>query len=195
MFFILFSEMRQPKDAMKAVWTLQIFATTYYSVFSVVIYVYLGSGVESPALLSLSSVWSKTTFAIGLANFLISGGLYAHTAAKLLFVRLFRHSRHLYSHTLLGWSVWVVLCFASTAIAFVLASAVPIFSDLVSIIASVFASWYTYGFAGFFWLYDTYHRDPDDGKGASSGDGEARCSSWRQFLLAHSFVLPALMSR
>lgn len=60
-------------------------------------------------------------------------------------------------HTFLGWSVWIALCFAASAIAFVLASAVPIFSDLVGITASVFASWYTYGVAGFFWLHDTYH--------------------------------------
>jgi len=180
MFFILISEMRRPEDAMKAAWTLQVFATVYYAVFSVVIYVYLGSGVESPALLSLSSVWSKITFAIGLANFLISGGLYAHTAAKLLFVRFFRRSRHLYSHTLLGWSVWVFLCFAATAIAFVLASAVPIFSDLVGITASVFASWYTYGIAGFFWLYDAYYL---------GGGKEALKRRWGGTVLALATIL------
>ena len=43
------------------------------------------------------------------------------------------------------------------AIAFILAAAVPIFSDLIGITASVFASWYTYGIAGFFFLYDTYY--------------------------------------
>ncbi|KZT06809.1 uncharacterized protein LAESUDRAFT_736693 [Laetiporus sulphureus 93-53] len=156
-FFTLISEMRRPQDAMKAAWTLQVFATIYYAVFSAVVYVYLGNAVQSPALLSLSPVWSKIIFAMGLANFLISGALYAHTAAKLVFVRVFRRSRHLYSHTLPGWSTWILLCFATTAIAFILASAVPIFSDLVGITASVFASWYTYGIAGFFWLYDTYY--------------------------------------
>lgn len=72
-------------------------------------------------------------------------------------MRFFRHTRHVYSHTVLGWSVWVTLCFAATAIAFVLASAVPIFSYLTGITASLFASWYTYGIAGFFWLYDTFY--------------------------------------
>lgn len=41
--------------------------------------------------------------------------------------------------------------------AFVLAAAVPIFSDLIGITAALFAAWYTYGLAGFFWLHDTYH--------------------------------------
>ena len=86
-----------------------------------------------------------------------TGALYAHTAAKLVFIRLFRHTPHVHTHTLLGWSTWVALCFAATAGAFVLASAVPIFSYLTGITASLFASWYTYGVAGFFWLFDTYH--------------------------------------
>lgn len=86
-----------------------------------------------------------------------AGGLYAHTAAKLVFIRFFRHSRHVHSHTWLGWIVWLCLCFTAVAIAFVFATAVPIFSYLISIAAAVFASWYTYGLAGFFWLHDTYH--------------------------------------
>ena len=43
------------------------------------------------------------------------------------------------------------------AAAFVLAVGVPIFNYLIGIAASLFASWYTYGIAGAFWLYDTYH--------------------------------------
>lgn len=50
--------------------------------------------------------------------------------------------------------------------AFVLAIGVPIFSYLVSIAASLFASWYTYGIVGAFWLYDAYH---GLGKGKISG--------------------------
>lgn len=50
--------------------------------------------------------------------------------------------------------------------AFVLAVGVPIFSDLVSLAASLFASWYTYGIAGIFWLHDAYH---GQGKGKTNG--------------------------
>ena len=42
------------------------------------------------------------------------------------------------------------------AAAFVLAVGVPIFNYLIGIAASLFASWYTYGIAGAFWLYDTW---------------------------------------
>jgi hypothetical protein len=40
-------------------------------VFSVVIYVYLGSTVASPALLSLPPAWAKAAFGIALGNFLL----------------------------------------------------------------------------------------------------------------------------
>jgi len=86
-----------------------------------------------------------------------SSGLYIHTAAKLVFVRIFRRSKHVYSHTLLGWTVWIILCFSGAAASAILAIAVPIFSYLIGITASLFAAWYTYGLAGFFWLHDVFH--------------------------------------
>ena len=55
----------------QAAWVLQGFATTFYAVFSVVVYVYIGSTVASPALFSLPPVWAKITFAVGMVNFLM----------------------------------------------------------------------------------------------------------------------------
>ncbi|KAJ7211091.1 transmembrane amino acid transporter protein-domain-containing protein [Mycena rebaudengoi] len=157
MFFILISEMRRPEDAMKAAWCLQGFATTFYTVLAIVMYVYIGDTVASPALFSLPPAWAKACFGIALGNFLLAAGLYSHTAAKIVFVRYFRHTKHMYKHTVRGWAVWAALCFTFTAIAFVFAIAVPIFSYLIGITAALFASWYTYGLAGFFWLHDSYH--------------------------------------
>ncbi|KZW03609.1 hypothetical protein EXIGLDRAFT_664187 [Exidia glandulosa HHB12029] len=159
MFFILISEMRRPQDAMKAAWTLQTFSTAFYVLFSVLVYVYIGSTVASPAPFSLTPTWSKAAFGIGLGNFLLAGSLYAHTAAKLVFVRLFRGKRHLHEHTVVGWVVWTGLVGAAVGVAFVFSVAVPIFSYLIGITAAVFASWYTYGLAGFFWLHDAYYLD------------------------------------
>ncbi|CAK5280114.1 unnamed protein product [Mycena citricolor] len=86
-----------------------------------------------------------------------AGGLYSHTAAKVVFIRYFRNTRHVYKHTLVGWIAWTSLCLAAVAIAYVFAISVPIFSYLIGIAASLFASWYTYGIAGFFWIHDAYH--------------------------------------
>lgn len=132
--------MKNPRDAMKAAYVLQIFATTFYVVFAIVTYYYLGDGVASPSFSSLPIKWQKAAFAIAIPNFLIAGSLYSHTAAKLVFVRLFRKSSHLHSHTAVGWGTWIVLVFVMNAAAFVLAVAVPIFSYLIGIAASLFAS-------------------------------------------------------
>ncbi|EMC98585.1 hypothetical protein BAUCODRAFT_65599 [Baudoinia panamericana UAMH 10762] len=157
MFFIMVSEMKKPQDAMKAAYTLQGFATTFYAVFAAIVYVYIGNSVLSPAFSSLEIKWQKAAYGIAIPNFLIAGALYAHTASKLLFVRIFRKSRHLHSHTILGWSTWALLVLLMNAAAFVLAVGVPIFNYLIGIAASLFAAWFTYGIAGFFWLHDSYH--------------------------------------
>jgi amino acid permease len=64
MFFILVSEMRRPQDAMKAAYVLQGFATTFYAVFAVVVYVYIGNDVLSPAFSSLDDKWKKAAYGI-----------------------------------------------------------------------------------------------------------------------------------
>lgn len=157
MFFILISEMKRPQDAMKAAWTLQIVATTFYIVFAIVTHWYIGAGVSSPSFLSLSPIWSKISFGLAIPNFLIAGSLYSHTAAKLVFVRLFRGSRHIHSHTFAGWGTWTFLIVIANVAAFLLAVGVPIFNYLVGIAASLFAAWYTYGLAGAFWIHDIYY--------------------------------------
>lgn len=124
---------------MKAAYTLQITATSYYVVFAAITYVYIGSTVASPSFSSLPPVWQKAAYGIALPNFLIAGSLYSHTASKLVFVRIFRRSKHLHSHTILGWSVWALLILLMNSAAFVLAVGVPIFNYLIGTAASVLA--------------------------------------------------------
>ncbi|KAG1799537.1 hypothetical protein EV424DRAFT_1474928 [Suillus variegatus] len=159
-FFILISEMRKPEDAMKAAWCLQDFAPVFYVVFSGVMYVYIGNTVQSPVLFSLPPVWAKAAFAIALPNFLLSSslilysGLYTYTAAKLVFVRYFviqsTSIRIPYSGGRFG--LCCVLQAQRSAMAAILAIAVPIFSYLIGITAALFAAWYTYGLARCFWV-------------------------------------------
>ncbi|KAK3058464.1 hypothetical protein LTR09_000028 [Extremus antarcticus] len=157
MFFIMVSEMKRPQDAMKAAYTLQGFATTYYAVFAAVTYAFIGNGVLSPSFSSLEPKWQKAAYGAALFNFWIAGSLYAHTASKLCFVRFFRNSKHLHSHTVVGWGTWAALVVIFNGAAFVLAVGVPIFNYLIGIAASLFAAWFTYGIAGMFWLHDSYH--------------------------------------
>ncbi|WPH02611.1 Hypothetical protein R9X50_00547600 [Acrodontium crateriforme] len=147
MFFPLLSEMRNPRDAPKAAWCLQTVATTFYVIFAVVMYIYIGNSLPSPAYSGLKPVWAKAAWGLAIPNLLVAGALYNHTAAKIIFIRIFRGSRHLHDNTVLGWTVWVSLVLLVTGAGFALATGVPIFGYLVS--------WFTYGIAGWFWLHDT----------------------------------------
>lgn len=167
MFFPIISEMDNPRDAPKAAWCLQTVATTFYAVFAIVIYIYVGDTVPSPAYSGLSTVWAKAAWGLAVPNLLVAGALYNHTAAKIVFIRLFRGSRHLHDNTLLGWVVWTALVVLMNGLAFVLATGVPIFGYLVGIAAALFASWFTYGIAGAFWLYDTHQGLNGRGSGFS----------------------------
>ncbi|KAI6803220.1 transmembrane amino acid transporter [Hortaea werneckii] len=135
MFFVMVSEMKKPQHAMRAAYTLQGFATTFYVVFAAVVYVYIGNGVASPAFSSLETKWQKAAFGIAIPNFLIAGSF----------------------HTVLGWGTWALLILIMNGLGFVLAVGVPIFNYLIGIAASLFAAWFTYGIAGMFWLHDSYH--------------------------------------
>jgi hypothetical protein len=125
--------------------------------------------------------------------------LNSHTAAKLVFVRLFRGSSHINQHTYKGWSTWTILVIVVNGVAFTLAIGVPIFSYFVSIVASLFASWYTYGIVGAFWLFDAYH-----GMGKGKINGVYGVKAWKgnptRFIvntltfLAGSFMCVAGMS-
>jgi hypothetical protein len=117
---------------MKAAYTLQATATSYYVIFAAITYVYIGNTVASPSFSSLPPVWQKAAYGIALPNFLIAGSLYAHT----VFVRIFRRSKHLHSHTVFGWGVWVLLVVLMNSAAFVLAVGVPIFNYLIGIATS-----------------------------------------------------------
>lgn len=122
---------------MKATYTLQTFATAFYIAFAIVIYIYLGGNVASPAFSSLPLLWQKVAFGIAIPNFLIAGALYSHTASKLVFVRFFRQSRHLHENTVWGWMNWTFLIVIMNGLAFVLAVGVPIFNYVVGLAASL----------------------------------------------------------
>ena len=67
--------MKHPEHAMRAAWVLQTFATVFYVVFAVVLYLYVGPTVESPAFTSLPLKWQKAAYGIAIPNFLIAGSL------------------------------------------------------------------------------------------------------------------------
>lgn len=152
-FFTFISELRDPNEFPKALWTLQGVNTILYVVVGVVVYRYAGADVASPALGSAAPTVTKVAYGIALPTIIIAGVIYGHVAAKYIYVRAFRGTKHLHERTLFSFGVWMCITLALWLVAWIIAESIPVFNDLVGLIASLFASWFTYGLAGVMWLY------------------------------------------
>lgn len=153
-FFGVMAEFREPRDWPKALWMLQICDTTLYLVASVVIYIYVGPDVPSPALSAAGSPkMRKAIWGIAIPTIVLAGVIYGHVAAKYIFARIFRNTRHLVKHTKTGMLAWLGITAVVWCIAFVIAESIPVFNNLLGLVAALFASWFSYGIPGGLWLW------------------------------------------
>jgi hypothetical protein len=56
-------------------------------------------------------------------------------------------------NTPLAIGSWVAITLTFWVLAWAIAESIPNFNNLLALISSLFASWFTYGLAGVFWLY------------------------------------------
>ncbi|OJJ71437.1 hypothetical protein ASPBRDRAFT_179851 [Aspergillus brasiliensis CBS 101740] len=152
-FFSFQSELAEPKDFTKALVALQVTDTSLYLVAAVVIYRYAGAGVKSPALLSTSPVVAKVAFGVAVGTIVIAGVIIGHVGAKTIYVRLFRGTRRMNERTLVSYGTWVIIVLVLWTIAWVIANAIPVFNDLLNLLAAAFGSWFSFGLEGLFWLH------------------------------------------
>ena len=161
-FMPVIAEMRRPQDFRKSLYICMSFVTASYLAFASVVYAWCGKWVASPALGSAGPTVKKVSYGIGLIGLIVSACLYTHVAAKYTFVRILRNSKHLQENTLVHWGTWLGCTFGLSGIAFVLASAIPIFNYLIALTASVCFAPLAMVLPGFLWLYD--HKDWKKGK-------------------------------
>ncbi|CAG7979274.1 unnamed protein product [Penicillium olsonii] len=152
-FFSFQSELAEPKDFSKALVALQVTDTSLYLVTAVVVYRYAGDGVQSPALLSTSPMVSKVAFGIAIGTIVIAGVVIAHVGAKTIYVRMFRGTNRMNERSLVSYGTWVLIVLVLWVIAWVIANAIPVFNDLLNLLAAAFASWFSFGLEGLFWLH------------------------------------------
>ncbi|EME39842.1 hypothetical protein DOTSEDRAFT_178667 [Dothistroma septosporum NZE10] len=155
-FFSFIAEMQKPEEFPKALAGLQSAAISLYLIAAVVIYVYVGADVVSPALGSAGPVVKKVAYGIALPTIVIAGVIYANVAAKQIYLRIFRGSKHIHEKTWTGVGSWTAIIAILWIIAWVIAESIPVFNDLNSLIVALFVSWFTYGIAGVFWLFMNY---------------------------------------
>ncbi|KAJ5441274.1 Amino acid transporter transmembrane [Penicillium cf. griseofulvum] len=152
-FFSFQSELEDPRDYPKALIAFQATDTSLYLVTALVIYRFAGPGVLSPALLSASETVSKIAFGISIGTIVIAGVVICHVGAKCIYVRLFRGTHRMSERSFRSYGTWVLITFVMWVIAWLIALAIPVFNDLLNMIAAAFCSWFSFGLEGLFWLH------------------------------------------
>ncbi|KAL9062643.1 MAG: hypothetical protein Q9157_008745 [Trypethelium eluteriae] len=155
-FFSFIDEFKNPSDWHKALLLVQICETTLYLITAVVIYYFSGPNVTSPALDSAGPLVKKIAWGIAIPTIIIAGVIYGHVAAKYIFNRLFRDTEHISKRTKTATFSWIGLTGAVWIVAWIIAESIPDFDNLLALISSLFASWFTYGLPGVMWLFLNY---------------------------------------
>ena len=76
--------------------------------------------------------------------------------SKYLFVRILRGSDHLSSNSVIHWLTWLSSTSSVTLVAYLIASGVPVFNGLVSLIGAIFGTFMCFQPMGCMWLYDNW---------------------------------------
>ncbi|CAI7588293.1 unnamed protein product [Penicillium manginii] len=157
----------------------QAVVTVVYAIIGGVIYYYCGSYVSSPALGSAGGVIKIISYGFALPGLLGTMTIVTHIPAKFIFVHLLRGSKHLSSNTPTHWISWFGCTFGVTVIAWIIASTIPVFKALVSLIGALLGPVMCIQPMGAMWLYDNWEK----GKGQKKTNGWIIGTIWSVVLI------------
>jgi hypothetical protein len=125
-----------------------------YTVTAIVIYRFTGDGVTSPALGSTGPLLAKVAYGIALPTIVIAGVINGHVAVvcfrridvkwifntdklkKYLYIRMCSKEM-IRSRSWTSYSIWVVILSILWLAAWVIASSIPIFNNLLGLIVGL----------------------------------------------------------
>lgn len=144
------AEMKNPYDFRKALWLVTICEIIVFSLVGGIVYGYTGTQYNTaPAFGSLGNrVYLKVSFSFMIPTLIFLGVLYASVSARFVFFRIFEGSRHKSNHTVIGWASWAGILAALWILAFIIAEVIPFFSELLSLMSSLFDSFFGWIFWG-----------------------------------------------
>ncbi|EIW74201.1 hypothetical protein CONPUDRAFT_67730 [Coniophora puteana RWD-64-598 SS2] len=183
MIFIEFmAEMRRPMDFWKAMALSQLFICVVYMFFGLFVYSYQGQFVVNPAPQTIS-VYSIQTIANAfyLTASLIAAAMYGNIAVKVIHQTVFVPLFGLPSvNSQKGKAVFAGSVVVYWAIAFVIGSAIPQFSNITALVAAICIFQFTYTFPPLLLLGFLVQTDAMDGEDAGQTKPEAvRRDTWR----------------
>ncbi|KAL2209569.1 putative amino acid transporter [Sarocladium strictum] len=161
-FFALIAEMRDPRDYTRSLMICQSLVTAIYISIGCVVYYFCGSYVATPALGSAGVMLKRVAYGLALPGLAITTTVIAHFPAKYMF------------------SVWLGCTFSVNLIAYLIASGIPSFGPLVSLIGALLGALLNLQPMGCMWLYDNWN----------SGKTE-RSTKWRVGAAWSVFVIVA----
>ncbi|KAF5018926.1 hypothetical protein F66182_9091 [Fusarium sp. NRRL 66182] len=157
LFFPIAAEMRDPHHYTKAMLLCQSVATGTYILVGVVVYYFCGSYVASPALGSAGGTIKKVAYGLALPGLIMSATIFTHVTGKYAFVRILRGTGDLTTGTLVHWSTWLGAIFTTCLIAYIIASGIPVFGSLVSLVGALFGTMMCFQAYGCMWLKDNWN--------------------------------------
>ncbi|KAB8226425.1 transmembrane amino acid transporter protein-domain-containing protein [Aspergillus novoparasiticus] len=157
-FFSIVSEMREPRHYTRSLVICQSVVTATYIAIGCVVYYFCGSYVASPALGSAGPTVKKISYGFALPGLLMTTLLVIHLPAKYLFIRILQGSRHLTANTMTHWVTWLGCTSGIAIIAYIIASAIPVFNDLVSLVGALLGTFMSFQPMGCMWLYDNWSK-------------------------------------
>lgn len=134
------SEMHTPRDYVKSVYSIGAIEIFLYTLIGSLVYCFVGQDVQSPALLSAGHLVSRIAFGVALPVIFISGSINTSVVARYIHGYVYRDSVVRYINTKTGWITWIALVSVLTFLAWIVAEAIPVFSDMLSITAALLNS-------------------------------------------------------
>ena len=145
-------DMHTPADFEKALYWAGGIQVVIYTLAGAILYALVGQTVQSPALLSAGPVVSRVVFGLALPVIFISGSINTVIVGRYIHAKVYHNSVKRFINTASGWISWLVLISIITAVGFVIAEAIPIFSELLSIATSLFVSGLSFYFPPVMWF-------------------------------------------
>jgi hypothetical protein len=148
------AEMRRPFDFIKAQLCAEIFIYLCYLIFGLVVYSQQGQFAFNPANQGLSPYnWQTATNALNLVSGIIAGGLYGNIGIKVIYQNLVQD---LFNGPTLtekrGKILWCIMVPVYWSTAFVIASAVPQFTNISGMVSAVCIMQFTYTFPAILYM-------------------------------------------
>jgi hypothetical protein len=145
-------EMHTPKDFKKAIWALGLTEIVVYTLTGGIIYWNVGQDVQSPALLSGGATISRIVFGIALPVIFISGSISTTVLCRYIHGHIYKDSVVQYINTKKGWATWLGAVTIITLAAWLIAELIPFFSELLSLVGSLFISGFSFYLPPVMWF-------------------------------------------